>query len=124
MEIVDRPFDPVAFGQAIEAGDVGYQIARYADHAQVQVREVDPNDTSSRPMLQLLGAPAIRTWIHATAAEDAKPPIVTLGVVGDHLVFTARWRHRTGSVDVADGPARPSPFCASGCPDGRGMEPD
>src|SRR6478735_7376475 len=97
MKIGDRPFDLVAFGRAIEAGDVGYQMAPYANHAQVQVREVDPNNTSARcPMLQLLGARAIRTWIHATATEHAKPPIATLEVGDDHLAFTERWRHRTG----------------------------
>jgi hypothetical protein len=36
------------------------QVARYADHAQVQVREVGPNNNSPGPMLQLLGTLASR----------------------------------------------------------------
>jgi len=110
MRIGDRPFDLVAFSRAIEAGDVDYQLTRYADNAQVQVREVDPNNNSPRPMLQLLGASAIQAWIHATASDRTKPPTVTLVRVEDHLDFTERWRHRDGlnmlsrsSAELCDG---------------------
>ena len=102
MTIGDRSFDQVAFGRAIEAGDVGYQVSRYANHAQVQVRKVDWNNTSPAPMLQLLGAPAIQAWIHATAIEHTKPPIVTLHVIDDHLAFIERWRHRNGLSHVVE----------------------
>ena len=96
MKVGDGSFDQVAFGRAIEAGDVGYQVSRYANHAQVQVREFDPNNTSPGPTLQLFGAPAIQAWIHATAVDHAKPPIVMLHVIEDYLAFIERWRHRNG----------------------------
>lgn len=60
MRMGDRAFDLVAFGRAIESGDVDYQLARYADNAQVQVRKVDPENNSPGPMLQMLGASAGR----------------------------------------------------------------
>ena len=96
MTIGDGSFDQLAFGRAIEAGDIGCQVSRYANHAQVQVRKVDSNNTSPAPMLQVLGAPAIQAWIHATATEHTKPSIVTLHVIDDHLDFIERWRHRNG----------------------------
>ncbi len=101
---------PVALGRAIEAGDVDHQLARYADDAQVQVREVDPDNNSPGPLLQLLGLSAIQAWIHAVGSKHTKPPIVTLVVAEDHLAFTERWRHRDGlnmlstsSAELSDG---------------------
>jgi hypothetical protein len=87
-------FDIEGLRRAIELGDCGYQLALYADHAQVCI--VDPDDPRCSPRV-LHGKPAIAEWINDVRDGTSVRQVLNPKVGVDRLVLTEECQAADGS---------------------------
>ena len=93
-----RAFDLQGFCQAVERGDLVYQLARYAPDADVRI--VDPDHPPSDPRI-LRGTSDILTWLVDFETCDLGVEITHLIDGGDRFAFTQQWRTVDGTAVVA-----------------------
>lgn len=87
-------FDIDGFRRAIESGDARYQLALYADDAELNV--VDPDDPFATPHV-LHGKPAIGSWIEQLHARSTGLRVVDLRSMPDRVELTEEVDGRDGS---------------------------
>jgi hypothetical protein len=77
-------FDLDGLSRAIESGNAGYQLALYANDAEVQI--IDSNDPGCCPQV-LHGKDAIGTWINDMLAQCVRPTVTHPVLACDHLAL-------------------------------------
>jgi hypothetical protein len=87
-------FDIEGLCRAIELGDCIYQLALYADDAEMSI--VDPDDPRSSPRV-LHGKPAIATWIHASRHHTSARKVLNRQMGVDRLVLSEECLDADGS---------------------------
>jgi ketosteroid isomerase-like protein len=87
-------FDIDGLSRAIELGDTRYQLALYADDAEVSVVDVDQPSRSPRV---LHGKPAIASWIEALQSQTALRRVLDREVEVDRVVLTEECQTSDGS---------------------------
>ena len=85
-------FDLNGLIQAIESSDFAYQVALYAEHAEVQIAD---GDTIGQAPHVLTGRPAIARWIQSMAERD----------LTHHITYLHADRTSLSFVDELHGPA-------------------
>ena len=85
-------FDLHGLIEAIESSNVDYQIALYAEHAEVQIAD---GDTVGQAPHVLTGRPAIARWIQSMARRD----------LSHHITYLHADRTSLSFVDELHGPA-------------------
>ena len=91
-------FNLLAFGQALEERDIGYQVSQYAPDAEVRI--VDPDNPPSAPQT-VRGQAAIHAWLRHASTRDLGLHVTHLVDGGDRVAFTERWHHRDGTTVVS-----------------------
>lgn len=89
-------FDLVAFGHALQSGDLGYQLARYAQDADIRIAA----EPGSAPRV-VSGTRAIWSWLLESAASDPAPAVSHLVDGGDRVAFTQQWLASDGTTGVS-----------------------
>jgi hypothetical protein len=97
-EVTGRNFDLMEFSRAIDASDAEYQIAAYADCAEVQV--IDPDNPPSSPYV-LKGKNAIADWVRTTAKDMSDQRVVRTIDGDDRIAYTVAQVQRDGSHQIA-----------------------
>ena len=77
-------FDLDGLSRAIQSGDVGYQLALYANDAEVRI--IDSNDPARCPQV-LHGKDAIGIWINDLHAQGVTPTVVHPVLACDHVAL-------------------------------------
>jgi hypothetical protein len=90
-------FDLVAFGRALQTGDLGYQLARYAADADVRIT----TDAAGCTPRIVSGTAAISAWLHECAASDPTPTVSHLVHGGDRVSFTQQWHNTDGTAALS-----------------------
>jgi hypothetical protein len=97
-EVTRRRFDLMEFSRAIDASDVEYQIAVYADSAEVEV--VDPDNPPSSPHV-LKGKNAIADWVRGNCQRNVRQRVVRIIDGDDRIAYTVSQVRRDGSHEIA-----------------------
>ena len=77
-------FDLDGLSRAIQSGNVGYQLALYANDAEVQI--IDSNDPACCPQV-LHGKDAIGSWINDLLAQGVTPTVMHPVLACDHVAL-------------------------------------
>ena len=87
-------FDLTGFSQAIRSADWQYQLAQYADNAEVEiVAAAQP----AAPLGTLRGKPAIEQWLDAMSARAVGFDVRDAWSSPDKVEYTEECRYRDGS---------------------------
>jgi hypothetical protein len=97
-EVTRRRFDLMEFSRAIDASDAEYQIAAYADSAEVEV--IDPDNPPSSPHV-LKGKNAIADWVRSNCQRNVLQRVVRAIDGDDRVAYTVSQVQRDGSHEIA-----------------------
>jgi hypothetical protein len=97
-DITGRHFNLMEFLRAIDASDAEYQIATYADCAEVEV--IDPDNPPSSPHV-LKGKNAIADWVRTNCKKSVIQRVVRTIDGDDRIAYTVAQVQRDGSHDIA-----------------------
>jgi hypothetical protein len=97
-EVPGRHFDMMEFARAIDTRDTEYQIAVYADCAELEV--IDRDNPPSAPQV-LKGKNAIADWVRSCCQQNVAQHVVKTIDGADRIAYTVAQVQRDGSYELA-----------------------
>lgn len=90
-------FDLPGLRRAIQSGDPHYQLALYADNAEVEIVE---SDQAAPPIRIFRGKTAIRDWIEGMTSDEVRYRIVDRMLTENRLEFVEQCQYPDGTDAV------------------------